>query len=147
MHAVTCFAMLSLASMTGHTLTLVVVSAIAQCLLGALWYGVVFKKSWMKLVGFGEGQQPKNRLFGVIVSFIACFVLSFVLAHIVGLAGAGDMTGGASIGIVCWFGFMAPPLFTQHIFENRRANLFAINAGYWLLAMAIGGGILAAFHA
>jgi hypothetical protein len=41
---------------------------------------------------------------------------------------------------------MAPPLFGQHIWEHRRANLFAINAAYWLLAMALGGGIVAAFH-
>ena len=50
------------------------------------------------------------------------------------------------LGVICWLGFMAPPLFTQHVFEGRRANLFAINAAYWLLAMAIGGGILAAFR-
>jgi hypothetical protein len=41
---------------------------------------------------------------------------------------------------------MAPQIFTQHIFEGRRVNLLAINAAYWLLAMAIGGAILAAFH-
>jgi Protein of unknown function (DUF1761) len=146
MHAVNFLAMLYSTSWTGHTLTLVVASAIAQCLLGALWYGVVFKKSWMKFAGFTEENQPKNRAFGAVSSFIACFVLSFVLAQIVGLAGAGDMMGGAAIGIVCWFGFMAPPLFTQHIFENRRANLFAINAAYWLLAMAVGGGIMGEFH-
>jgi hypothetical protein len=146
MHVVNFLAMLYAASLNGHFLTLVVVSAIAQCLLGALWYGVVFRKSWMKLTGFGDGQQPKNRAFGVVSSFVACFVLSFVLAHIVSLAGAGSMMGGASLAIICWFGFMAPPLFTQHIFENRRANLFAINATYWLLAMAIGGGILGEFH-
>jgi hypothetical protein len=146
MQAVTFFAMLYSGSITGHFLTVVVSSAIAQCLLGALWYGVVFKKSWTKLVGFTEGQEPKNRAFGAVSSFIACFVLSFVLAHIIELSGANTVMGGASLGIVCWFGFMAPPLFTQHIFENRRANLFAINAAYWLLAMAIGGGILGAFH-
>ena len=73
-------------------------------------------------------------------------MLSFVLAHIVALAQSITASDGASIGIVCWFGFMAPPLFVQHIFENRRANLLAINAAYWLLAMAMGGAILAAFH-
>jgi hypothetical protein len=61
-------------------------------------------------------------------------------------AGAKVFTGGAKLGIICWSGFVAPPLFTQHIFERRPANLFAINAAYWLLAMAIGAGILAAFR-
>lgn len=129
-----------------HMMTLVAISALVQWLLGALWYGVVFKKSWMKFVGFTEGEKPQYRLFGMVVSLIACLLLSFVLAHTVGWAGSITFTGGAKIAIICWLGFMAPPLFTQHIFENRRANLFAINASYWLLAMAVGGGIMGAFH-
>ena len=30
--------------------------------------------------------------------------------------------------------------------NDFRANLFAINAAYWLLVMTIGGGLTAAFH-
>jgi hypothetical protein len=63
--------------------------------------------------------------------------------HILGWAGAATFSGGFRLAVICWVGFMAPPLFSQHIFENRRVNLFAINAAYWLLAMALGGGILA----
>ncbi|MGA3032546.1 MAG: DUF1761 domain-containing protein [Terracidiphilus sp.] len=146
MHVANYFAMLFAVGTTQHLLTFVFVSAILQWLLGALWYGVVFRKSWMKLVGFSEGEKPKNRAFGMVASFVACFVLSFVLAHLIGWAGSNNFTGGSKLGIICWLGFMAPPLFSQHIFENRRANLFAINACYWLLAMALGGGIMGAFH-
>jgi accessory gene regulator protein AgrB len=138
--------MLYTMSMTGHLLTLAIISAVVQCLLGALWYGVIFKKSWMKLAGFTEGQPPKNQLFAVAVSLVACFIISFVLANILGWAGTISATGGASIGMLCWFGFMAAPLITQHVFENRRANLFAINAAYWLVAMAVGGAIIAGFN-
>jgi hypothetical protein len=140
------FAMLLMAPFTGHLLTLIVISAAAQCFLGALWYGVIFKKSWRKLVGLAEDQKPRNQIAGVVASLIGCFLLSFVLAHILGWAGSVSAMDGAAIGIVCWFGFMGPPLFVQHVFESRPANLFAINAGYWLLAMALGGAILAAFH-
>ena len=140
------FAMLLMGQITGHLLTLIVISAAAQCFLGALWYGVIFKKSWKKLLGIAEDQKPKNQIFGVAASLIGCFILSFVLAHILGWAGSITGMDGAAIGIVCWFGFMGPPLFVQHVFENRPANLFALNAGYWLMAMALGGAILAAFH-
>jgi len=140
------FAMLLMAPITGHLLTLIVISAAAQCFLGAVWYGVIFKKSWRKLVGLAEGEKPKNQLAGVVVSFIGCFLLSFVLAHILGWKISLTAMEGAAIGVICWFGFMGPPLFVQHVFENRPANLFAINAGYWLLAMGLGGAILAAFH-
>jgi hypothetical protein len=146
MHAVNFFAMLYGVTVTKHLLTLVFISGILQWLLGALWYGVIFKKSWMKFVGFSEAVKPKYRAFGMVVSLVACLLLSFVLAHVVNWAGSNTFTGGAKIGILCWLGFMAPPLFTQHIFENRRANLFAINAAYWLLVMALGGGIMGAFH-
>ena len=139
-------AMLFMAPITSHFLTLIVISAVAQCFLGALWYGVIFKKSWRKLVGLAEDQKPRNQIAGLVASLIGCFILSFVLAHILGWAGSMTGLDGAAIGIVCWFGFMGPPLFVQHVFENRPANLFAINAGYWLLAMALGGAILAAFH-
>ena len=146
MHVANFFAMFYAVSMTSHLVKLVLVSAILQWLLGALWYGVVFKKSWMKFVGLTEGEKPKYRAFGMVASLIACLLLSFVLAHIVGWDGSNTFTGGSKMAIICWLGFMAPPLFTQHIFENRRANLFAINAAYWLLAMALGGGIMGAFH-
>ena len=123
----------------------VVVAAVVMWLLGALWYGVIFKKSWHKMV-FAEGEKPKNAIFAMVASLCANLLLSFVLAHIVKWSGAMLFTKGFMLGVVCWLGFMAPPLFAQHIWEGRRANLFAINAAYWLLAMALGGAILAAFH-
>jgi hypothetical protein len=134
------------APVTIHLLTLIVVSAVAQCFLGALWYGVIFKKSWKDLTGLGNEQKPKSQISGVVASLLACFLLSFVLAHILGLARSLTAMEGVAVGIVCWFGFMGPPLFMQHILENRRVNLLAINAGYWLLAMAVGGAILSAFR-
>lgn len=126
--------------------TWIVIAAITQWAMGFLWYGVIFRKSWTKLVGLAEGAKPKNMVFGFVGSLIACLLLSFILAHLVQLTGASIFTDGFKLGVVSWLGFMAPPLFAQHIWEDRRANLFAINACYWLLAMAIGGGILAAFH-
>jgi Protein of unknown function (DUF1761) len=146
MHVVTYSAMLFSMVLSSHLMMVVLIAAIIEWLLGALWFGLVFRKSWLKLVGFDETHKPTNRALGMVSSLIACLLLTYVIAHVVEWAGAGTFTAGAKLGIVCWLGFMAPPLFTQHIFENRRANLFAINAAYWLLVMAIGGGITAAFH-
>jgi hypothetical protein len=146
MHVVTYSAVLFSAMLSGHQITIVVVAAVIEWLLGALWYGLVFRKSWLAMTGFSDSNKPKNGALGMVASLIACLLLTYVIAHVVGWAGAVTFTGGAKLGIICWLGFMAPPLFTQHIFENRRANLFAINAAYWLLVMAIGGGLTAAFH-
>jgi hypothetical protein len=132
--------------LTGHLMTVVLIAAVIEWILGALWYGLIFRKSWLVMAGFSETNKPKNGAMTMVCSFIACLLLTYVIAHVVGWAGAITFTEGAKLGIICWLGFMAPPLFTQHIAENRRANLFAINAAYWLLVMAIGGGLTAAFH-
>ena len=146
MHVVTYSAFLFSVILTKHLITVILIAAVVEWLLGALWYGLVFRKSWLTLAGFSETNKPKNGAMTMVSSFIACLLLTFVIAHVVAWAGAITFTGGAKLGIICWLGFMAPPLFTQHIAENRRANLFAINAAYWLLVMAIGGGLVAAFH-
>jgi hypothetical protein len=146
MHAVNYSAILFSMLITKHQIIMVLVSAVCQWLLGWLWFGLLFRKSWRALVGFAEGEKPKNAVFGMVTAFVASLLLSYVLVHVLGWAGAITFTGGAKLAVICWLGFMAPPLFTQHIHENRRVNLFAINAAYWLLAMALAGGILAAFH-
>jgi len=124
----------------------VVVAAIAQWLLGALWYGVIFRKSWRKLVGIPDGEKPKNWILAMITAFVACLLLSLVMAHFFTWTGVMNFSDGFTLGAFCWLGFMAPPLLAQHIFEGRRVNLFLINAAYWLLAMGLGGAILAMFH-
>ena len=124
----------------------VVVAALVQWLLGAFWYGLVVKKSWRNLVGYKAGEKPKNVLFAMASSFVASFILSFVLAYIMLWAAKATFMAGVAIGILCWLGFMAPPLFAQHIYERRPANLFAINAAYWLMAMALSGGVLAVWR-
>lgn len=146
MHVVTDSAALFSMMLSGHSMTIILVAAVIEWLLGALWYGLVFRKSWMAFAGFSETNKPKNGAMTMVCSFIACLLLTYVISYVVKWAGAVTLTEGAKLGVICWLGFMAPPLFTQHIAENRRANLFAINAAYWLLVMAIGGGMTAAFH-
>lgn len=124
----------------------VLLAAAVQFLLGVLWYKVIFRKSWPKLTGLVESEKLTNTIFGFVTFFLACFLLSFVMAHIDALVVAKDASMGARFGVICWLGFMAPPMFAQHIFERRRANLFAINAAYWLLAMAIGSALVASFR-
>jgi len=124
----------------------IVIAAVVQWLFGGFWYGVIFRKSWKKLVGLSEGEKPKNWIFALASGLIACLLLSFIMAHIFAVTHVRLFSDGFSVGVACWLGFMAPPLFAQHVFEGRRANLFVMNAAYWLIAMGIGSAILAVFH-
>ncbi len=124
----------------------VLAAAVVQWLIGALWYGLVFKKSWRKLVGAADDAGSGREIFAMGCSFVASLLLSFVLFTVLQLAGSSTFEAGAALAVICWLGFMAPPLIVQHVHERRPVNLFAINAAYWMIAMAVTGGILAAWR-
>ncbi len=127
----------------------VLVAALIQFFLGALWYSLFFVKPWMALTGHVKsetGQRPKGAISSMIVSFIGGLVLSFMLAHVVIWSEADSIGRGVFVGFVCWLGFVAAPLLSETMYERRSFKLFAINAGYWLASLLISGAVLAAWR-
>jgi len=124
----------------------ILVAALIQWVLGALWYSLFFRKPWMQLTGHTKAEKPKGMVFSMVWSFIGGLILSFVLAHVVLWSGARDFGWGAFIGFLCWFGFIFAPLSAETLYEQRPFKLLAINSGYWLAALLISGGLLAAWH-
>jgi hypothetical protein len=124
----------------------ILVAALTQWILGALWYSLFFRKPWMVLTGHTRGEKPKGAVFSMIWSFVGGLILSFVLAHIVIWSGAPGFGWGAFIGFLCWFGFIFAPLSAETLYERRPFALLTINSGYWLAALLISGGLLAAWH-
>jgi hypothetical protein len=52
------------------------------------------------------------------------------------------MAAGARVSFFLWLGFVATPLLSTTVYEGRPITLFAINAGYWLVAMLIMGALI-----
>lgn len=119
--------------------------AILLWILGAAWYSpALFAKEWMRLLEITR--EPGRRdglLLGMTASFFGDFVISFVLANIIVWAQIATFARGTVIGVLMWIGFIAAPNLPQGLYEKRPFKLFAINSGYWLLGLAIVGGILA----
>jgi hypothetical protein len=124
----------------------ILVASLYQWILGALWYSLFFAKPWMALTGHKAGSRPKAAVIGMITSFVGGLVLAFVLAHVVYWSGAATFGWGAFIGFICWLGFIAMPLLAETIYEQRSFKLLAINTGYWLAAVVVSGGLLAAWR-
>lgn len=117
-------------------------------LLGAAWYSpVVFAKSWMALLGMKktEGRRP-GMLLALTASLICDVAITFILAHLIMWSNANSFGWGAFIGALAWLGFIAAPTLPQGMYEGRPFKLFAINAGYWLVGLALVGGMLAVWH-
>jgi hypothetical protein len=125
------------------------VSALIQWLIGGLWYSLLFKKQWIALTGYLRpegGERSKGAVVGMTASFLISLILSLILAHVVIWAGADSFAHGVFIGFICWLGFIAGPLLAQQIYEQRPMKLWAINAGYWLVAVLVSGGLLAVWR-
>lgn len=124
----------------------ILVAALYQWILGALWYSLFFAKPWMALTGHTPGERPKGAIVAMFSSFIGGLILSLVLAHVVAWSGVGTVGWGAVIGFICWLGFIAAPLLSETLYEKRPYRLFAINSGYWLVSLLISGALLAVWQ-
>jgi hypothetical protein len=126
----------------------ILVSALVQWFLGALWYSpVLFAKPWMTMVGIQKDAANKKTMVpGMIMSFIGSLITSFILVHIVLWSGTSTVGRGAFIGFIAWVGFVAAPLIASYIYENRPFKLFAINTGYWLVCLIASGILLAVWQ-
>jgi hypothetical protein len=119
----------------------ILVAALIQWILGALWYSLLFGKQWKALVGQKPNEKPS--IVAMILSFFGGLITSFALAHVIQWSYASNFPWGAFIGFVCWLGFVFPLLFMHSLYEKRPFKLFAINVFYWLFAIIISAGLLA----
>lgn len=153
-----------------------VIAAFVPMLIGFIWYGPLFGKTWMLQMGFTKETLAGTNMIKVL---LICYVLSFLIAfalmpmtvHQMGmystLAGEPDFTNQASAtylyyedfmsnygdrfrtfkhgafhGIIYGFFLSMPILTIQALFEKKSLKYILINAGYWLLTLAIMAGIV-----
>ena len=134
----------------------VLVAAIAAFVIGGLWYGPVFGKQWMALMGMTKERMEADKSKGVAKSYILMFVGSVVMAFVLSLvvmamtpylavAGTLGAAAGAKIGLWVWLGFVAPVTMGSVLWEMRPWKLWFLNTGYYAVTLAVMGAIIAAW--
>lgn len=112
--------------------------------LGSVWYGPVFGKAWMKLVGVNKEDVNKKempKLYGIM--FLGALVQAYVLSIFIHYAGAYNLFLGAKTGLWAGFGFVATTMIGNYLFARRPMKLFYIDAGYSLVNLMVMGAIIA----
>lgn len=121
-------------------------AAVVYMMVGALWYGPLFSKPWLKAMQLSEEaleelkKQAKN---GYLLTTIAGLVMAMVLAHWVDYVSATTFSAGAETGFWAWLGFVVTSAVGQTVFEGRPWKLYALSTGYHLVTLTIMGGVLA----
>lgn len=136
----------------------VLVSAVASMIIGYIWYGPLFGKLWMKLMGHNPSkvtpEQMKAMQKNMGLTYLAQFVLSvltfYILAHytifaqrISGMEGAG---AGMINALWIWLGFIMPTVAGNAMWSGKSKDMawkfFFVMAGYNLILYAVTGSIL-----
>ncbi|MEJ5263144.1 MAG: DUF1761 domain-containing protein [Ignavibacterium sp.] len=122
----------------------VILCGIISMVIGAIWYGPVFGKLWMKQYGFTEEDLRKDfnpaKTYGLAV--IGHIVMALVLAYMISLTNAQSIEDGFRISVSCWLGFIAATMFINGLFARKTFTLFFIDSGYQLVNMIVFGIIL-----
>ncbi|TSC86642.1 MAG: hypothetical protein G01um10147_854 [Microgenomates group bacterium Gr01-1014_7] len=120
-----------------------VISAVAAMVVGSLWYGPLFGKAWMKLVGISKDDVNKKdipKMYGTM--FIGALIEAYILSLFIHYAGAFNLILGAKTGLWAWLGFVATTMIGNYMFAKRPMNLYFIDAGYALANLLVMGAIL-----
>jgi len=124
----------------------VLTAAIANMGLGFLWYGPIFGKLWIKLMGFSEEKIAAAKSKGMTKKYslmiISTLVMVFVLAHFAKAWNAQGIQGAFELAFWIWLGFIAPTFLGSVLWEERPWALYGLNVGFYLVSLFISAVIL-----
>lgn len=121
----------------------VLVCAIANLALGALWYSpLLFYKAWMKENKFTDEDIKKVKPAKTYsITLVLSVIISYNLAFFLG-DDKTDMAWGTTAGFLAGFGFSALIFSVVALFEQRSWKYILINGGYITIYFTLIGFIL-----
>ncbi len=129
----------------------VFIAALSSMVVGFLWFGPLFGKTWMKLMGWSKLQMSSkpdskemNKLYAI--QFLGSLFMAFVLSHALVFAnaylGTRGIAGALMTGFWNWLGFIAPVTLGSVLWEGKSWKLWAFNNSYYLTVLLVMGLIL-----
>ena len=156
----------------GHLALSALAAALSTFIVGFIWYNPkVFGNAWMKAEGLTEEQLKKGNMLKIFgLSFVFAFIAGFMIIHpvVIHQFGALGMTGGdpehvktsytafmadygtafrtfkhgALHGTLLGVGLVFPVIAINGLYSHKPWKLIFITAGYWIVSLAIMGGII-----
>lgn len=128
----------------------IIICGVAAMVIGFMWYGPLFGKEWMKLVGMtqkkmADAKDEMGMTYGL--SFVSALIMAYALAHFIWFTAPGAVTPliGIKTAIWAWVGFVATYGLTRHLYsvDKKPWTLYLIDTGYYLATLLVMGIILA----
>jgi len=126
----------------------VVLGAVAYMVVGMIWYGPLFGKAWMKLVGLTKKDLAKAKKKGMgktyAGNFAATLLTVYVLALFLELFANKSVQTGMLLGFWIWLGFLATSQLNTVFWEGKPFRLYMINASMMLIGLVAAGAVIGA---
>ncbi len=125
-----------------------VLATLVPIAIGFVYYHkALFGKAWMASIGMTEEKQKEGNMAMILgISLVMSFLIAFFMLNFCNGAGQeGEFDtfkhGAAHGGILSVF-LIIPIFITNGLFEQKSWSNMLINAGYWIITLALMGGIL-----
>ncbi|MCX6154947.1 MAG: DUF1761 domain-containing protein [Candidatus Kapabacteria bacterium] len=129
----------------------VLVSVVANYIIGAIWYMPLFGKIWGREMGYDPNMKPDKKLMykGMIYMIIGNFLFAWVFAHnteawrfVPGMNEMSTFSKAFSSAFFTWLGFYLPGFLSSTVWERKSWTLFFINSSYQFIALIVVSMIL-----
>lgn len=112
----------------------VLVAALANFVLGFLWYGPVFGKQWLSLTKMKVTDEDKKMMpRKSAVMFVASLLMAYVLFYFT--APAADLMEALQWAGWIWLGFIATVTLSGVLWKREPKALWVLDNGYRLVAL------------
>ncbi len=128
----------------------VAVSAIIFFFLGAIWFSVLFAKTWVHELSRHNvtiKEPSKDKLLtNMGLTFLKDTIIAFAMACLVHMSGSTTLESGLMLGLIIALGFSATAIAGVFIWESRSIKLFLIDAGYQVIGVILSAVILSVWR-
>jgi hypothetical protein len=127
-----------------NPLVAILAAGLAGWIFGAVWYGVL-SKPYQRALGLNpdDCKDKKMPMAPMVASFLAALVMSAVLYQLLTGLGVLGVTSSALTGLTIGVGFVLTSVVVNNMFQQKPAMLTVIDAGHWVLALAIESAVIA----
>ena len=124
----------------------ILICAVLSMVLGFLWYGPIFGKKWMWVIG--ASAEDESNMKGMGKLYALAFALSVLQAYVLSLFVSGIGVGVAVRAVVMiWLGIIVPVVAGGSMWNHDKARVawsrFLIQAFYYLVLMVVFAFVLA----
>lgn len=116
----------------------VLAAAVANMVVGTLWYGPLFGRQWKSYMGFtaeSMKSMPLSAWQAMIGGLITALLMSYVLAHFAIAFNATTWVDALELALWVWLGFTVTVSAGSFLWEGKPFGLFVLNALNWLVAL------------